>query len=433
MPVPFPRAVEAFPRLRQSLLANFDLCGLAAKFDIEHRQDWSGHRAAGGQILHRAIGRCLEVMHENGEDAIPLEIAMTLYDEVVRQAEVPLNGDSLGDSDVTVPMKELADMRVALRTWAGNPLGWSTEQFVGIERRYDVTISYPDGAGGMVDRVLTTKPDLLEITADGETAVVWDWKSGWHLPAENSKEGEYDDDDLGPSGFFQQRCHALIVFLTYPRIQRVVTNEVYPRWMGSTGKAHPQTGEPINPVRTATIYRHELPEIQTEFAALIERFDRAYEHNVWTPAPGSHCSWCVRPEACTIFPAARAEGRIASAEEAERLAGRLAVLDALKRQTTKALRAWAGEHGDIPVKNPKAPKVYGPVVRQQTTKPTLEQVQAAIANGVDVGELYVTKDVAKFTVHAPAEVHPHVAAVRAEEEALLAEQRAEADRREAVR
>lgn len=429
MTVPFPTAMRDLPRVRQSLLGKFDACGLTTKFSLEHEQGWSTPRAAGGTILHRAIARCLEVIEENGETAIPVELAMTIYDEIIRQADVPLDdGDGLGDSDIPVPTKEIVDMRVALRTWAAYSPPWNIDEFAGIEKRYDITLSYPDGHGGQVDRIFTTKPDLITIDATGEHATVWDWKSSWSLPPERSDEDK--DDELDEGGYFQQRAAALVAFRTYPRLQSVTTREVYPRWM--SGKGVDRAGKPIRPYRDATLYRHLLPELEAEFSALIERFDRAYEHNVWKPMPGGICQWCANPGACTIFPQARREGAITSPEEAERVAGRMSAMAGLQKKNSAALKAWSQAHGDVPIRDEKRPKVYGPVVRQRTTKPTAAQVREAMAAGQDPTDLYVTKDVAVFAAHAPDEVHPHVQAVREQEQHLLEEQRDEIAEREAV-
>jgi hypothetical protein len=423
---PYPKAIADFPKVRQSLLATFDACGLATRFELEHRQGWSSHRAALGQIVHRTLARCFEAMEDAGEEQIPVDVAMTIYDEVIRQADVPLEGDHLGDEDVPIPLRLIAEGRIIVKTFALYTR-WSVSDFVGIERRYDTILTYPDGNGGHVERVFTTKPDLVMIGPSGEHATVVDHKTGWGLPPEHPDT--VGDDALSEGGYFQQRAHALVVFRAYPRVQRVTSREFYPRY--ASGTVTDRKGQPLSPVREATIDRWALPEVEAEMSALIERFDRAYESSVWRPSPGTHCAYCVRPEACTIFPGARVEGRIGSQVEAERLAGRLQVLDALKRQTTKALRAWSDAHGDVRVKDAKRPRVYGPVVRDQRVTPTPEEVRAAVARGEDPAGLYGSKQVVSFVVHTPEEEHPHAAAARREEEALLAMERAADERRKA--
>jgi hypothetical protein len=428
--VPFPKALERHPRVRQSLLATFDACPLSARFDLELRQGWSTVPAATGQIVHRALAKCLEHMVEVNEPRVPVDVAMSLFDEVMRQADVPMDGDPLNDTVVALPLRAIADARVTVKTWAMYST-FDVEAIAGIEKRLDTTLRYPDENGELVERVFTAKPDLLLI--NGHEAVICDWKSGWSLPAERLDRSSQDvelaasGDNISPEGYFQQRAGALLTFHRYARVQRVVLREVYPRYL--SGKVQDRKGRPINPVREATIDRYVLPELEAEFSALIERFDRSVESGVFRPAPGVHCSWCPRPEACTIFPSARQEGRITSPEEAERVAGRLTVLDAMRTQATKALRPWSNLHGDVPIRGAKTPKVYGPVVRQRTLSPDAEAVAAHVAAGGRPQDLYRTEDYVTFCVHSPDELHPHAAAARREETALLEMERAAAERR----
>jgi len=428
--VPYPKALERFPVIRQSALSVFDNCALSSQFSTEHEQGWTSHPAARGQIVHRTIARCLEWMEETGNESMAVDVdrAMAIFDDVVRQADVPVDGNPLGDEVVTIPLREVAQARITVKTWALYTR-WSVKDFAGIEKRIEIVVPYPDGSGGVVQRTLTTKPDLLLITAHGEHAIVVDWKDTWGIPGE--KQADYAEDTISEEGYFQQRFHALVVFRRYPRVKHVTLREFYPRY--ASGTATDRKGKPINPVREATIDRAALPDIEAEMSALVERFDRAYETGVFRPAPGSHCSYCSRPEACTIFPSARGVGRISSPEEAERLAGRLNVLKALQKQTTGALRSWSKAHGDVAVKDAKRPRVYGPVVRLETRKPDAEAVKAALLQGRDPAELYVTREVEEFCVHSPEEEHPFAKAAREEEERLLAMERAAAERKGARR
>jgi hypothetical protein len=420
--------VERFPRLRQSLLASFDACPLSARFDLEHRQGWSSSPAARGTLVHRTIARCLEVMEERDESTIPVDVALSIFDEVLRQADLPMEGDKLGDEVVAIPLREVASARVTVRTWAMYS-AFDVRQFAGVERRLSTTIAYPGPDGVAVEREVTGKLDLLLI--DGPTAIVCDWKDTWGIPAERrgrevvEVDGPPVGDNVSEEGYFQQRCYALLVFRAYPRVQRVVLREVYPRYL--SGRVADRRGRAINPVREAVVDRYALPEIEGEFAALVERFDRSAASGIWRPSPGGHCSYCPRPTACTVFPEARQEGRIASREEAERVAGRLTVLDALRGQATRALRAWSNLHGDVPIPDAKRPKVYGPVVRTRTTAPTAEEMSAHVARGGRPEELYRTQEHVAFVVHTPEEAHPHAQAAREEEQGLLASMHAAAE------
>lgn len=423
---PFTKALEAYPRLRQSLLSDFDNCALSAKFEMQFEQDWTSHPAARGTIVHRVIARVLAEMEAQGTDTPDVGRTLAILDEVIRQHDVPMDGAPLGDEVITIPLREIAQCRITLTTWAMYTR-WNVRDFAGIEKRLETTLAYPDEHGQVVERLVTGKLDLLLIEAHGEHAIVLDWKDTWGIPTET--RAEYEDDEISQEGYFQQRFYALLVFRTYPRVQHVTLREFYPRY--ASGNVADRQSRPINPVREATVAREAMGDIVAEMSALVERFDRAVETGKFRPAPGSHCSYCVRPEACTIFPPARGVGRIASQEEAERLAGRLSVISALQKQTTGALRTWSNAHGEVEVRDAKRPRVYGPVIRQETRKPEPEDIKAALARGQDPTELYEKRDVIKFVMHSPEEQHPHAAAARREEEALLEMERAADERRKA--
>jgi hypothetical protein len=453
MAVPFPKALERFPRLRQSWLSTYDNCALSSKFETEYEQGWSSHPAARGIISHRAIARCLTLMLERDEPYVPVDVALDQVDQVIRQADVGTD-EPFGDEVVSIPVREIAEVRVTVKTWALYT-SWAVQDFAGIEKRLETTLTYPASQGpvpgipdsqrereatadwddvtepAMVERLVTGKLDLLLIEQDGEHAIVYDLKDTWGIPSERLGVTRIREDgppeNVSEEGYFQQRFYSLLVFRHYPRVQRVTLREFYPRY--ASGKVLDRKGLPINPVREATVDRVQLGDIEAEMSALIERFDRSYETGKFRPAPGSHCAYCVRPEACTIFPSAKGEGRISSPAEAERLAGRLNVLTALTKQTTKALRAWSNAHGDVRVRDAKRPRVYGPVVRIETKAPTAAQIRQAVERGDDPAELYRSREVVGFCVHTPEEVHPQVAAARREEEALLAMERAAAARR----
>lgn len=412
---PFPGAVAAFPRLRQSLLSDFDNCALSAKFAIDYEQGWTSHPAARGTLVHRVLAKCLTWMEINGQDSIDGDLAIQILEDSIRQHDVPVDGDPLDDEFINLPLREIAQARITVRTWAMYTR-WSVADFAGIEKRLSTSLYYPDGDGGLVEREVTGKLDLLLIESNGEHAIVVDWKDTWGIPTETV--AEYADDEISQEGYFQQRFYALLVFRRFPKVQDVTLREFYPRF--ASGAAMDRQSRPINPVREATVNRQAMGDILLEMSALIERFDRSIETDRFRPAPGSHCSYCSRPEACTIRDTARGEGRISSQAEAERVAGMMQVTKSISKQHTAALRAWANTHGEVEIKDAKRPRVYGPVVRQETRSPTRDEISAAHARGVDPATLYTTRDVVKFVVHTPEEQHPH-ARMAAEEELKLNE------------
>jgi hypothetical protein len=87
--VPYPRAMERFPTLRQSLLGAFDLCALEARLgqefeyldsldevlaDDEPRMQWHTHPQARGTIFHRWAARLLDLLAVLDQDGLADEV-----------------------------------------------------------------------------------------------------------------------------------------------------------------------------------------------------------------------------------------------------------------------------------------------------------------------------------------------------------------------
>lgn len=382
IPLPYPDAVSRFPKLRQSRLSTFDQCSLLSLFDEEYRRGWSGHPQGRGQIFHRFAAKALAQMAELGERQIDQEVALAILRETLRQADVPDN------EVVNVPFSQVKDLRWVVVKWAHDN-EFDIEFLADIEQRIDVEIAYENPEGGMVPRVITGALDALFIP-EPDWAVVLDWKDSWALPPKA---------DLSGTGYFQQRFYGYLVLRRYPSIERVTLREHYVRYSES---------------REATVFRSELPDIEEELAALVERWDRTWQHGKWpladgedpvlfTPSPGAHCAFCPRPASCPIFPAARVEGAITDEETAERWAAEQLVAKAAVNQRDKALKAWASARGPIPVKHAKDPnRVLGYRESRRTKRPTREQLEAALAEhgaGVPMDNLFEESITSRFDQH----------------------------------
>lgn len=392
--VPYPKALQQFPTIRQSLMATFDSCHLLAKFDLEYRKGWSGHPQARGQIFHRVAAKALTAMHDAKENSINPEDALAILRECLRQHDVD-------DRDVvTIPFSEIKQLRWVVVKWANENV-FDIEHLAEIEERLEATIAYPTETGEAVERRITGQLDGLWIP-EPDWAVVVDWKDTWAVPPEN---------ELSADGYFQQRWYALLIFVRYPAIQRVTLREVYVRKKDKVTE--------VAPVREATIFRTEMQELKDEIAAKVETFDRAVEHGtwplpeppempkLWTPAPGAHCNFCPRPTACPIFPDARVQGAITDEETAKRMAAEQIVAKAAAGQRDKALRAWAGNRGPIPVKHAKDPnRVLGYRTVKRTSRPKREELERALAEqgaDLDPKSLYVEKSSERFEPHTSQE------------------------------
>lgn len=428
--VPYPDAMQRFPRLRQSTLSTFDSCGFASNLELR-RVGWSQHHHARGTLFHRVAAECLRTMNRLGEPRIEVDVALSILSDLLRADDVDRECPACASDDIvpgvsgdgmrtcrecgsrfeteweSVPMKEVDDLWWIVKKWASS-YSWATDEFVAIEERLYAQVEYPNRvAGGLVRREVTGQIDLLMLDpADPFHAYVWDWKTGWAVPGAS---------EMSTLGYFQQRVYALLVLLNYPAIQRVTLREAYVR---------------KGVEREASLHRDDLGVILEQIGALVERFDRSVQESLWVPSPGAHCAYCPAPQRCPIDRGDRGAGTIRTQAEAERAARLYLVAKANAEQAEKALKAWAKVHGPIPVKHAKAQGLgLGFAESVQTVKPDLDAVRGVPSD--QVASLYRQRTVSRFGMVPLPSAREVEAAERAELDVLeAAVAEAEAARRD---
>lgn len=373
---PYPKALERFPRLRQSVLSQFDNCPLSTSFALRFERGWATHDQARGQLFHRIAAKCLEEMAEQGEERIETDVALSIMYEVLRQHDVDAR------DVVALPSRHVADLRMSVIKWAYDNT-FDIAKLIDVEERLVSKVAYPNPLGGSVERELTGQLDALFAGAS-EEAIVVDWKDTWALPPEQG---------VSFGGYFQQRFYALLVMDAYPAIHRVTMREFYVRRSES---------------REATVHREDLDDIRSEMSALAERFDRTFEGESWRPSPGKHCSFCASPGQCPIFPEARGAGAVTSDEEARRYAAEAVVARTVLERRQRALKAWADVHGGkVPVADAKGRRAFGYVEQVQVLRPDRETLERALSEAggrpVDIDGLYRTRKGTRFVEHTPEE------------------------------
>jgi PD-(D/E)XK nuclease superfamily len=367
---------EAFPKLRQSTMGQFDNCALSALFDLEGYAFTTSEQAR-GIIYHRFAGKVLKTLWETGNTTMPVAEALQILHEACAQRDVP-------DRDlVWVPTRERRLLRTAAIMLVWNPVERALRPFGvdrlipdGIELRLDAPVRYPESrpclacggegdcdrcggwgrelTGAMVERVVTGQLDaLLADPPDG--MVVLDWKTtrkappryeGEHRGERGRVDGSRVDAGLSYLGYWQQRTYGLSVLRNMPEyIYRVTLREVYPLDLNAQGNME---------VRTSTITRDDLPRIEEELATVAELVDRGLmsgsDSNVWKPQPGVHCSFCRAPSRCPIEPEARGAGRITSKAEAERVGAEAIVAKQVLDHGKAALKEWVSVYGPVEAK-----------------------------------------------------------------------------------
>lgn len=421
---PYPLALERFPTIRQSALSAFDDCALSSYFEAEYRRGWSTHPQARGRMFHSFAAECLRAMALQGEDEIPVDAALSILRDVIRQenadkvcpvcetTEIKPGIDlETGDREcarghrfetefVNVPLAMVKDLFWCAIKWA-NDNSFDHRALVDVEQRLEGEVRYPHPRGGYVARRITGKLDALlaeSLNARLDHGIVLDWKDTWGMPAET---------EVSFGGYFQQRTYALLVFQNYPSINRVTLREQYVRF---------------SQVREAVLTREDEPEIMSELAALVERFDRSWDEFLrmpvdtregrkpFRPTPGKHCNWCTRPAACPVPVFAKGEGRIIDEKRAAEVARQLLAGEATVKAARAALRAYADVHGPVAIKDAKGARALGYTTSERVERPSLEQLEQAERNlgrpltSVEVRKLYRKKVVAKFQAHTPVDV-----------------------------
>jgi hypothetical protein len=406
---PYPKSLERFPNLRQSRLATFDRCALSSFFEEEYMSGWSSHAQARGTIFHRFAAKALTVMEQLGEDKIPTDAAVTLLDECLRQSDIDVRcpepfcgqrivkrkdgriicakGHDHRSDFVNLPMEQVKDLRWVVVKWA-NDMRFDIKNLVDVEQRLLAEISYPDGQGGSVQRILTGQLDALFVIPgaerDDDEFVVIDWKDTWGLPGPTS---------VGFDGYFQQRFYAWLIFKNYPTAQRVTLREVYVRF---------------SEAREATVWRSDIADVEAELSALAQRFDQAHEESNFPATPGVHCQFCPRPTACPIFPGVRQEGMISDPQTALRVGRELTVAQAAIKDRTEALKAYTSVHGPQEVSSHKGRRVWGHKPSKRVSRPSRKQMEDALAlqnAGVplNLDNLFREAQTTRFELHVPTE------------------------------
>lgn len=403
--VPYPRAMKAFPRVRQSHLSAYDNCALSFRFERDTTFGFTYPWQARGRMFHRFAAKAWEEMERQGERTLEVDVGLAILEEVLRQDDVDrqcptcrstrirkgLNRDgtrfclrcrSRFESEfVNLPQREIRDLFWIVKKFCVDN-AWSVENLASIEERLNVVVYYPNPHGGQVARTLTGQLDVLFIE-QGTRAIVVDLKDTWKLPPPT--ELEHD-------GYFQQRFYGMLVLANYRAVEEVVLREFYVR-----------RSEP----REAVVYRHQLDEILAGMAATVERFDRSIEEGLHPATPGSHCGWCPMPQRCPIVSDVRGEGRIRNYQEARAVAAELVVLDSVKKRSTKAMQAWSRQYGDVEVRDAKGRRVYGHRRTETMARPSKDKLVSAIdearAQGkpLELSELYPKREGTRFDVHPP--------------------------------
>lgn len=318
------------PKLRQSLISQFNSCPRSARFTLESPHPYSAGLPASGTLWHRAAAECLRVMRERREEQLETDVALTIFDEIAQQHEIPP-----GEDPNHVPMDRIEDMRRLIYNWARYNT-FSVTRIVAIERRIEHVIEVPGPGGEIVEVMVTGQPDLLAADPP-EGAIFLDWKTGHAPPPVRRKDPhpEYGD-RISSFGYAQQTIYGWLILMEYPAIHKVTAREFYVR---------------KNEARAATIYRQQMERIEAVLRATLANILHAAAEGPrsprWVAQPGAHCSFCLRPADCPIPAKERREGAPTNLDEALHLARAWFVSGKTREETGKGVKTWVDKHGPL--------------------------------------------------------------------------------------
>lgn len=396
-PVFLPEDRQLGGRASQTLLKHFDACPRSGYLYALYRGEASTDRMVRGSAGHAALERCIRACVENGEVAIPAELAKAVMDEVL--AEYP------------VPLRYHDELREDVYRWASET-AVDPSAVIACE-----TLIVLDVDGFPV----RMKVDFAELLEAGAAVDVRDWKFAPGMPTQEEVARKRRDGTLMARSFQLvlyalglrygrpvrleacpgcPRCHAGMVttgafcngrreieilepFPLAERAQRFDLAYVYPGIEDREGKM----GR-----RATSLTAVELDAHFQSLRAIVARLREADRTGDW-PAQTSDaaCSECPAPRKCPIPAELRDHaGRINTRAEAEEAAEKLDREKALHRARQAELKAWAKANGGV--LRIGADKVQEFVATHAEEIKDKDALWAAIERAVDYGDPFEKSD-----------------------------------------
>ncbi len=303
-------------RYRQSTIRSFTECARRTILSADGPTGLVGSSADLGSALHAVVANLLLTLRATGETQPPTQEAVEVMYE------------TLAAGPWVLGLEDLDDLRQQVLSFCRYE--WVPQNIMAVEERLSADITCPDG----VVRRFTGTPDA--VIREGDGIVIPDFKSGMEnprSPRESPAEGqpirgwEY----LSDGGYFQGRSYSYLGLTNWPGAQQSTTRQIGLRWNG--------------PPREAVVGRAELEHIGRQLGLLMMQLDQAIEggegHDLAAPRPHPRqCNnRCPVARSCPIPQEQRGVGALTTMEDATAEANRFVVIDALRKNMLKALKA----------------------------------------------------------------------------------------------
>jgi predicted nucleic acid-binding Zn ribbon protein len=310
---PVEENVDRPKKLSQSFLAHVDVCARSGYLFLRHRGGPTSHEMDRGTAGHEFARRFIELLVERDENTAPSEVAKDVLQTVIDD-----------HPELQLPAAEREVLRMIAHHFA-EKLSVDPDKVVALEKMLELDIN------GVLVR---GKVDFAAIYPEAHHALIRDWKMSFAPPTA-------DDEDFG--GSFQTKLYALLLaegkgsddpVAIGKDVDTFTVEEVYCR------------NRDLPAPRKATLTRQQLLDFKLDVEATIAKADIGFDDGKWQAVPGSHCSKCPARHECPL-PAELIP--VAEEDDIEVLAEHWYWLTEEARQVKKTLRAYAEEHGPIPI------------------------------------------------------------------------------------
>lgn len=364
-PVHWPEGVALGDGVSQTFLRHLNLCARSAWLYQQHRGEAQTVEMMRGRLGHRALELATRAAIENGEVAIPPELAREMVDEAI------------GDPEYACPVEHHDVVREAVYRWA------SETAFDPSEPAFVENLFEMDVAGWRV----RCRIDLAVLAKDGSSVLIRDYKFGLGVPAQDEIARKRDDGTLAAKSL-QLILYALVLAYGYP-IREEECPDCITGHIGVPGD-HPsgyviepcptcharrriETREPFSVASRAQVFntefvfpaaegvdgkmvrrplsmtRLELEAYRPSVDALLRTLSYRIESGDWPAVVSDEaCSICPASWECPIPRELRDfRGAVNTAEEAAQAFEVRARVTAEQRAIQKELRGFVERHGPV--------------------------------------------------------------------------------------
>lgn len=279
-------------------LAEYEACPAMYKFKrIDKIPATTGPAAVKGSIVHSTIAKYIDHLQRQN-----LQSDITVIGDFLDQ-ELNEKGSGLTDDD-------RAEIREIIDRFAGSYI-FDPDRILAVETKF--AHGLPDGTTfvGFID--------MLEAAEDDpDVVVINDWKTDMVIRSQADVNRD-----------LQLQTYAWAASLIFEDATEFRCRLRFVRYGFD---------------RQVTYHRDDIPAIEER---LLERIQQIKADNRYNPKPGAACAWCPYVNICPALQSCTGPVVCATPEQAQKLAGELAILERQVKDRKEALKAWTAVNGPV--------------------------------------------------------------------------------------